>query len=96
MGVPVVSLRGDNFVSRMGASLLTAMNCAQWVADDEESYVEKAKSVATEIPALRRVRAELREELRCSPLGDIKAYTQSLEDLYETMWDDYEKGGHIR
>ena len=32
MGVPVISLRGGNFVSRMGASFLTSLGHQEWVA----------------------------------------------------------------
>jgi protein O-GlcNAc transferase len=32
MGVPVITLAGDNFVGRMGASFLNTLGQADWVA----------------------------------------------------------------
>lgn len=88
MGVPVISLRGDNFVGRMGASLLTAMGRQHWVAEDADMYVQNARDLVAEVSKLRRERSVIREDLQRSPLGDIKAYTRALEGIYERIWDE--------
>ena len=54
-GVPVITLKGDRFASRYGASLLAAAGCADLVADSPEQYVAIAKRLAGD-PA-RLVRA---------------------------------------
>ena len=39
MGVPVICKRGANFVSRMGASFMSAAGLPDWVAEDDAGYV---------------------------------------------------------
>jgi len=40
-GVPLVTLSGKTMVSRMGGSILTALNLAEWIATDIDEYEEK-------------------------------------------------------
>ena len=86
MGLPVVTVEGDNFVGRMGASFMTALGRPEWVARDAEGYVAIAKKLADGCATLRSSRAEFRRQMLTSPLCDIEAHTRQLEDLYDAMW----------
>lgn len=92
MGVPVVTLAGGNFVSRMGASFLGSLGQPGWVAADEDGYEAIALRLAGEIPALRQSRASLRQQMAASSLCDIKTYVAHLEALFDRMWVAYCKG----
>lgn len=70
MGVPVVTLRGDRHMARVGASLLTAVGHPEWIAANAEEYVERAIQLANDRPGLARLRAALRGNLQSSPLLD--------------------------
>ncbi|MEO5353376.1 MAG: TIGR03032 family protein [Magnetococcus sp. XQGC-1] len=96
MGVPVVTLAGGNFVSRMGASFLHALGAAEWVAEDAEGYLRVAVALARDLPALRGGRAGLRARMSASPLCDIKGYVQDFENLLQRMWGVYCGGGRER
>jgi predicted O-linked N-acetylglucosamine transferase (SPINDLY family) len=67
MGVPVVTLAGDQHMSRVGASLLTAIGRPEWIARDEADYVRIAVQLAQAIPGKCHV---LRDTLAKSPLLD--------------------------
>jgi len=69
MGVPVVTLAGDRHVSRVGASLLSAIGRPDWVAASDEDYVRIAVQLARRDGATPRGVA-LREAMRASPLFD--------------------------
>ena len=86
MGVPVVTLLGENFVSRMGASFLHTLGKPDWVAEDEAGYVAAAVALAAKRVALRKGRAALRDQMMASPLCDIATYTVQFERLLEQMW----------
>ncbi len=86
MGVPVVTLLGENFVSRMGASFLLTLGKPDWVAEDEASYIAAAVALAAKRVSLRRGRAALRDQMMTSPLCDITTYTVQFEQLLEQMW----------
>lgn len=80
MGVPVVTLRGDAAVSRMGAGVLTEADCPGWIADDADAYVALAAALAGDLPALADQRAKLRERVRASRLTDGRAFAAAFED----------------
>jgi predicted O-linked N-acetylglucosamine transferase (SPINDLY family) len=86
MGVPVVTLAGDTFVSRMGLTLLEAVGHPEWIAVDEDAYVRIVLALAAD-PALRaKLRPSLREEMRASRLTDERGLTRNLEAGYRDMW----------
>jgi predicted O-linked N-acetylglucosamine transferase (SPINDLY family) len=86
MGVPVVTLRGGNFVGRMGASFLASLGHREWEADDEVDYVAKAVGLAAQVTELRTSRSGLRWQMTASSLCDIKVHVAELENLYGRMW----------
>lgn len=89
MGVPVVTLAGDRSESRMGASILTAAGCEDWVAESADEYVAIAARLAAVPTTLRLARAEMREKLRNSALLDAKRFTRDLEAAYRWMWQEW-------
>lgn len=85
MGTPVVVLKGNSFVSRMGASFLTFLGRKEWVADNSKDYIRIASSLATEVETLCLIHETLRSEMLGSPIGSIQNYVSSLEVLYLEM-----------
>lgn len=96
MGVPVVTLLGGNFVSRMGASFLTTLGRPEWVAEDGDAFVAIAASLASQIRALRSGRPALREAMQRSRLCDIDTYVADFEAGFVRMWKAYCKGSRER
>jgi predicted O-linked N-acetylglucosamine transferase (SPINDLY family) len=92
MGVPVVTLEGHNFVSRMGASFLRTLGRPDWVAASEAGYVATAVALARERRALRAGRAALRAQMLASPVSDIDAYTSHFESVLRGMWQSWCEG----
>jgi predicted O-linked N-acetylglucosamine transferase (SPINDLY family) len=89
MGVPVISLRGGNFVSRMGASFLSALGQPDWIAADEDHYRAIAHHLVAELPRHRQGRAELRERMAHSGLSDRERYTAGFADLLRRLWHSH-------
>ncbi|MCW2392003.1 tetratricopeptide (TPR) repeat protein [Sphingobium sp. B1D7B] len=93
MGTPVITLAGESFVQRMGAGLMSAIGRPEWVAQDEEAFVEIAVRLASDRAALLEEKRSLRTRFAASPAGDIDRYTRELEDAYRRMWTDFAAGG---
>lgn len=87
MGVPVITLPQDRVVSRQTLALLTAMGQTQWVAKDVKEYVELAKALATDVQALAKIRATLRQTMHASALMDVDGFTQKLEQAFHLLQD---------
>jgi len=96
MGVPLVSLLGGNFVSRMGASFLHSLGRPEWLAETDDDYVTIASDLALQVASLRQTRPQLRQQMAASRLCDIDVYVRDFETLLERMWDVYERGSGER
>lgn len=86
MGVPVVTLEGGHFVSRMGASFMRAAGLDEWVASDAAGYVEVASRMGGDRAALAALKAGLRERLSSRPGWNIATYVQDFERALFRMW----------
>jgi predicted O-linked N-acetylglucosamine transferase (SPINDLY family) len=86
MGVPVVVKAGGNFVSRMGASFMTAAGLTDWVAQTDADYVRIAAAMARDRQALLSLKRGLRERLQACPAWDIDQYTRDFEGALRQMW----------
>ena len=86
MGVPVITLVGNRHAGRVGASLLTRIALDDCIAADEVEYLDIARRLAADIPALAERRAELRQRMAASSLCDAPAFTREMESAFEKMW----------
>lgn len=89
MGIPYVTLAGRPSVGRIGASILTGLGRTEWIACSEEEYAQKAIMLAHDIPGLRVMRANLRQQIQASPLMDEGGFARSVEKAYRQMWQIY-------
>ncbi|MGH7132763.1 MAG: tetratricopeptide repeat protein [Phycisphaerales bacterium] len=89
MGVPVVNLRGDNHVSRVGESLLTAVGLQELVAPDIDSYIDAAARLAADEPRRRHLRTSLRQQMAASDLCNGPSLARALEAAWRQMWRTY-------
>ena len=86
MGVPAITLSGDRHAGRVGASILTRVGHADFVAETEEAYVEKAAALANDLDRLSALRKDLRDRMRQSPLCDADGFARDIEAAYREMW----------
>jgi predicted O-linked N-acetylglucosamine transferase (SPINDLY family) len=86
MGVPVVTLRGNSHVGRVGASLLTRVGLEELIAERPEEYVEKAVALAGNKERIAVFSHDLRDRMRRSALGDANWFARTLEQAFREMW----------
>ena len=89
MGVPVITLEGKNFVSRMGSSFLQAAGYQDWIARNPEEYLAIATAMVADIQNIRQSRESLRKNMVDSRLSNPGKYSQNFEDLLQRMWRHY-------
>jgi len=86
MGVPVLTLRGARHASRMAASMLTAVELPEYIAESEEEFVRRGRELAQDMTRLAGVRKRLRERMAASPLCAAASFTRGLEDVFRAVW----------
>lgn len=89
MSVPVVSLQGDSFMSRLGASFISNAGHPEWVTHDPDQYVAIATQLASNIEALNHIRQNLRHEVETSPVMDEIGFARKVERAYRQFWRDW-------
>jgi predicted O-linked N-acetylglucosamine transferase (SPINDLY family) len=89
MGVPVVVLAGSHFVSRMGASFMTALGLPDWVAQDDEAYVRIAAAMASDRAALLGLKRGLRERQLKAAAWNIDRHAQAVQDAIRCAWQRF-------
>jgi predicted O-linked N-acetylglucosamine transferase (SPINDLY family) len=78
-GVPVLTLRGLTFTSRIGESLLRAAGLPEMVAHDKESFVAHAARLAQERGMLDAVRSRLAASRASAPLFNVARQVRALD-----------------
>ena len=73
--VPVLTKAGYNFNSRCGESILKNANIDNFIATNNEDYINKAVYYANNIDKLEDVRKKLFEEIEKNSLFDTKAFS---------------------
>ncbi|MEO0318203.1 MAG: hypothetical protein RL404_1880 [Pseudomonadota bacterium] len=76
MGLPMLTLAGQSFVSRMAGSLIRSAGCDELIVDNHESYVQRAIALAGDPAALQRIRRRLADRREHH---DPKAFVRALE-----------------
>lgn len=86
MGLPLVSMEGTCFRSRMSTGILTYLGRVGWLAKTPQAYIEIAVALASNVDALNQQRLAQREAVERSPLMDERAFSQQFGDGLRSMW----------
>ncbi|MHC4582017.1 MAG: O-linked N-acetylglucosamine transferase, SPINDLY family protein, partial [Planctomycetota bacterium] len=87
MGVPIVSLVGENsLLSRTGLNILSRLDMEFFAASTPDEYVSKAVALAHKSDALASIRSSLRQRMTASTICNGPYYARCLEEAYRQMW----------
>ena len=87
MGVPVLTKRGDRFLSHVGETIAHNVGLSDWIAADEDEYVAKAVAFSSDLKGLAKLRAGLRGKLLSSPLFNSSRFANHFEKAVWSMWE---------
>ncbi len=92
LGLPVLTVMGESFASRVGGSVLTAVGLPELIATDEQRYEELAIELAGDAQRLGELRRRLSEQMRTSALFDTRRYTRHLEAAFSRLHERCQAG----
>lgn len=92
MGVPLLTLSGRSFASRVCGSLVRSAGLPELVVDTPQAYVETAVALANDPAAIGAFKARLAVERDRCTLFDTDLLVQKLEALFVDMCRDYWRG----
>ncbi|HZP12732.1 MAG TPA: tetratricopeptide repeat protein [Nevskiaceae bacterium] len=89
MGVPVVAVEGSRPVARSGVSLLNTIGLADWIARSPEDLPQLLRRQLADADRIAKLRAELPERMRASPLMDAPRFARDFEKLLRDAWTSH-------
>ena len=94
MGVPAITRRGDRFLPHIGESIAHNAGLADWIAENDDDYLEKALHHTADIGRLADLRSTLRPQVLASPLFDAPRFARHLEAALWAMWERRQTQAH--
>jgi predicted O-linked N-acetylglucosamine transferase (SPINDLY family) len=92
MGLPMLTMIGQSYQARMGASILTSINLPELITNTPEEYEALAIELASQPDKLKAIKDKLASNLSTSPLYNTKLFVKNLESAYTTMNERHHKG----
>ena len=87
MGVPVLTMDGQNFNSRCGASINMNLNMTSLIAKNKEDYVLKAVNLSQNLIELEKFRKYIFDKAISSPLFNIKNFSNDFYNCLENIYN---------
>jgi len=80
MNIPVIVLKGNNFTSRCGASIIKNSKQDYLIANNKNEYVSKAAFLARNLNQLNSIRKDLYDNILATDLFDTKKFSRDFND----------------
>ena len=84
MGLPVLTLLGKSFASRVAASLLNAVNLPELITNSQKQYESLAIELATNPKKYKIIKSKLLNNLDNAPLYNSSLFTNLLLPIFST------------
>ena len=91
-GLPVLTLLGKSFASRVAASLLNAIEMPELITYSQEQYESLAIELATNSQKLTSIKNKLALNRFNTPLFNTPLFVKNIESAYKKMHNIYESG----
>lgn len=91
-GLPLITLRGESFASRVASSLLSAADLPELITDTQSDYESLAIDLANDPLKLKEYKSRLLNNRLTMPLFNTRCTTKNIELAYIQMMERYWNG----
>ena len=85
MGVPIITLKGSSFPSRVSSSILKNVGLEELIVNNIDDYTNMAIKIANDKKKLWDLKNHLALKDNTKKLFDSKKFTQNLEEIYKNI-----------
>jgi predicted O-linked N-acetylglucosamine transferase (SPINDLY family) len=85
VGLPILTLAGRSYISRMAGSLLSAVGLPDLITDTSAAYEKLAVDLGRHPARIASYKRYLADEGRRSPLFDVPQITRDIEARFEQL-----------
>ena len=87
-GLPMVTLKGSSFASRVGASIYSSLKLQELIAKTESEYENIAVKLANDELKLKEIKDKMKKNIANSSLFNAKEFTKELEEVYLEIFNE--------
>ena len=87
--LPVLTIMGKSFASRVGASLLYSINLSELITNSVSEYQLRALDILKSPEVIQKIKNKLKNKASSSPLFDCELFTKNLEKAYFEIYKIY-------
>jgi protein O-GlcNAc transferase len=88
-GLPLLTLAGETFISRVAGSLLQTLGLSELITHSMAEYAALAYKLATHPTELAALRATLEHRVKQSTLYNAQHFARKIEAAFRQMWINY-------
>ena len=88
-GLPVLTLQGQTYSSRVSSSLLNVLDLKELITKSKKEYEEKAVALANDLIMLKNIKNKLDHKRDNTPLFNTKLLTDYIEKAYLEIYRKY-------
>jgi len=85
MNVPVLTIKGKTFASRVASSILKTVGLEDLIVENLDDYIDKAIKLSNDKSEIKKIKEHLKEDHNKNKLFDSKKYTKDLEKAYQSV-----------
>jgi predicted O-linked N-acetylglucosamine transferase (SPINDLY family) len=90
--LPILTLLGESFASRVAASLLNAIGLPELISISQEQYESTAIELAKNPSKFKAIKDKLKHNKFTKPLFNTPEFTKHIETAYWVMYERYQAG----
>ena len=91
-GVPLITLKGSHFASRVSSSILSAMWLPELITHSLQEYEALAVKLAHNPAELQEIRQTIARNRSVATLFDTPRFVRNIETAYKEMWEIFLAG----
>ena len=92
VNIPVLTLKGKSFASRVAASLLYTINLSELITENEDDYEKLALKISNDQNYLKNLKHKIEQNKITSNLFRSKIYTKNIEKAYTLAYQSFVRG----
>lgn len=89
MCVPLITIGGETFLSRCGASINKNLGMNELIAKNIDEYIEIAINLAKDKNKLSMIKANLLKNSRKSKLFDFEIFSRDFINAMQDLWKNF-------
>jgi predicted O-linked N-acetylglucosamine transferase (SPINDLY family) len=85
MGLPLITMKGNSFASRVAASILSSINMSELITDNIDDYENLAIELGNNKFKLNEIKENMIRNVQKSNFFNSEIFTKELESIYKDL-----------